>query len=153
MVSHIRAWGSLAVVASTLVAVTACSSGSGGGTASTPPVSSVAAPTSAPADPNAHVCTDLRSPLFDSIIDTFTNWDPSTDEFDAKVSADLRDEATQMYGFAAKATGATADAISSEAKALTDVSIAMEAQDDSALATAATDANSALAGLRGTCNF
>jgi hypothetical protein len=84
---------------------------------------------------------------------TFADWDPEINEFDPQVAEQLRAEATSMFNAAAKATGATADVLSAEAKALAAMSVAIEIEDESALVEAATEADTNLAGLRGVCNF
>jgi len=141
-----RAWG-IAVV---LVALAGCTSTTAGSTVLTTTTTTTAAP---PADPNIAACASVLAYVQDHVVPTFDKWNPSSNEFDATVSNEMRDEATHLFTLETQATGAPAAAIHDEAKSLTDISIAMSEQDDSALATAADAANSALAALRGTCKF
>lgn len=110
-------------------------------------------PTPTPLDPNLTACVAVHTLISDKIQPTFRKWKPNTEVFNPTVTKELRAEATQMYGLGVKATGSVADAISSEAKGLTDLSVAMDEQDSTGVGTAANEANSALAQLRGVCNF
>jgi len=104
-------------------------------------------------DANVGVCERVHSYMTDKVQPTFDAWKPDVNEFDTTIAVELRDEGTQMYSLASSATGAAQASISAEAKGLTDLSIAVEENDDSAVSVAANAANSALAALRGSCNF
>jgi hypothetical protein len=91
--------------------------------------------------------------MVDKVVPTFDSWNPQTKEFDQRVARKFRAEATHLFTLQADATGAVSHAIAREARALTDMSIAMSESNDPALGRAADQGNSALAQLRGTCNF
>jgi hypothetical protein len=140
-----------------LVLLTACSSGGTiGGTAQSgvhSVVSSVPPPPTETVDPNTEACAKVSEYMVGKVKPTFDSWDLDANEFNKRVARALRTEATHLYALARNATGSTSDAIRAEAKGLTDISIGIEVEDDSALADASTAANSALADLRGTCDF
>jgi hypothetical protein len=120
----------------------------GSGSSSTP-----APEPSVSVDPNLAACDQAQTLASGKIKRTFDSWDVDANEFNPRVARQLRAQATLMFRLEAKAEGAVASAIHDEAKGLTDISIAMETEDDFALGEAANAANSALANLRGACDF
>lgn len=145
------------IIAAAVVAVALLAGcASGGSTATKTHVTataSTATKSAPPVDPNAAACASVHDYITSTVTTTFHSWDPDADEFDSTVGDELRDEGTHLFQLSGRARSAVAAAITREATALTDMSIAIDESDDSALADASNAANSALAALRGTCDF
>lgn len=137
-----------------------CGSSGSGVVGGSPPPASTKATTSAvvipppkPVDPNMATCSKVQDLLSGYIKDAFNAYKPATNEFDKQFAEKLRTGATRLYGLQPASTGAVTTAIGTEAKGLTDLSVAVENADDSAVIQASNDANSALAQIRGVCHF
>lgn len=142
-----------------LLLVTACASSSNGaGTAANTPVSSSAQAIQSaipkPTHPtNADVCVKIQNYLAGPIKKTFKHWGVANDLFDQRIAKALRREATHLYRLSAEANGAVTNAVQHEAGALVNISIAIEQQNANAVGNASNRGNSAIAEVRGVCNF
>lgn len=149
-----------------LILVAGCASG-GAAKSAKPTAPTLARPTSIspraavttpkpkpkPVDPNIAVCGHVQNYVAGRVKATFNSWDTQSNFFDLRVGRELRTEATHLFSLGAQAHGAAAHAIQNEATGLVGISIGIEGENEADLTRAANRANSALAELRGTCNF
>jgi hypothetical protein len=144
------------IVAASLVGLVACggSTGNTGARATASSSSSSPAGTTATPTPteqlNAAACDAAHQTML-KVKTAIDGWNGSTT--DPATADQIRTYATELFSEEVRATGSAKDAIHNEAQGLVKFSIALSGSDDSAVGSAASEANAALAELRGVCGF